>query len=197
VSGATSVTLVPNGTTPLVLTLEGRTSMSPVHAQQLRVAPQRVNVPEDQVVWVGPGSETLTELTAVPTTQGRTLALLATARNITDFGLGQFVVDESPKTVDVVNWLAYPNGIDPAPVAALSLCGASYVFFARPSDARPHSPQELRVSRVDGGKVGDGEIIAHSRAFNDISVAPRPDGAVLSWTADRHTWAMTLGCPKS
>ncbi len=196
VSGATSVTLVPNGTTPLALTLEGRTSMSPVHAQQLRVAPQRVNVPSDQVIWVGPGAEPLTELAAVPTTQGKTLALLATAHTITDFGLGHFVVEPSPQIVSTVDWLPYPNGIDPAPVAAQTLCGAPYVFFARPSDSRPRSPQELRVARVDDGKVGDGEVIVRSRAFNDISVAPRPSGAVLSWTADHRTWAMTLGCSR-
>lgn len=195
VGAATSVTLVENGTTPLALTLEGRTGMSPVHAQLLRVAPQRVNVPAEQVLWVAPGSEPLTELSAVTTGQGSALALLATARNVTDFGLGHFVVEADLEPVRSVHWLAYPNGIDPAPVAAATLCGAPYVFFARPSDARPRSPQELRAARVEDGKIGLGEVIARSRAFNDISVAARAQGAVLAWTADRRTWAMTLGCP--
>jgi hypothetical protein len=194
---ATSVTLIPNGVTPLALTLEGRTSMSPVHARLVRVAPQRVNLESDQVIWVGPGSEPLTELAAVPTGPGEALGLLATARTITDFGLGQFAVTQALATVGDVRWLDYPNGIDPAPVAASVLCGAAHVFYARPSDARPRSPQELYVAQVKGGQLTGGEVLARSRAFNDISVAPRPGGAVLVWTADRHTWAMTLGCPKS
>jgi hypothetical protein len=193
---ATSVTLVPSGTTPLALTLEGRTSMSPVHARIVRIAPQRVSLEDDQVIWVGPGSEPLTELAAVPTGPGEALALLATARTITDFGLGHFHVTQALATVDDVRWLPYPNGIDPAPVAASVVCGAARVFYARPSDARPRSPQELHVAPIQGGQITGSEVLARSRAFNDISVAPRPGGAVLTWTADRRTWAMTLGCPK-
>jgi hypothetical protein len=41
-----------------------------------------------------------------------------------------------------------------------------------------------------------GDVLATSRAFNDVSVAARPGGAVLTWTADKRTWAMTLDCPK-
>ncbi len=193
---ATNIVLVADGTTPLALTLEGRTSMSPVHATRLRVAPKRVNIESSQVIWVGPGSEPLTELAAVPTGDGHALALLATAHSITEFGLGHFDIAPALPLVEHVTWLPFPNGIDPAPVAGVNVCGAPFVFFAKPSDARPRSPQELHVAKVQDGKLVGGEVLARSRAFNDISVAPRPGGAVLAWTADRHTWAMTLGCPK-
>lgn len=193
---ATSVELVSLKRAVVAFTLAGRTGMSPVHARPLRLARRRVSLADDQVVWVGPGSHPLTELEVIDTTQERALAFLATARSITEFGLAHFPVGPDLTPVDEARWTAYPNGIDPAPVATARLCGKTYVFHAQPSTARPRSPQELRVAPIEGDTLGAPEVVARARAFNDISVAPRPGGATLIWTADRHTWAMTLGCPR-
>lgn len=194
-SSATSVALVPLGQGALVLTHEGRTGMSPVHARPVRVAARRVSLGEDRVVWVGPGSHPLTEIEAVSTGPKQVLGLVAAARSITEFGLARFAIDDALAPVDDTHWMLYPNGIDPAPVTAAPLCGGHYVFFALPSSARPRSPQELRVARIRGDAIEGAETLAQARAFNDISVASRPGGALLVWTADRHTWAATLRCP--
>ncbi len=194
-STATSVILVPNGTTPLALTLAGRTGMSPVHARRIRVAKRRVNLDPDRVVWVGPGSHALSELTAVNVAKGQTMGFLATAKNITEFGLAHFLLPSNPTEVEQVKWRPYPNGIDPAPVVAEAACGKRYVFYAVPSSTKPRAPQQLQAAPLDGDRMGQPEVLANSRAFNDISVAPTKQGAVISWTADRRTWATTLGCP--
>lgn len=196
---ATSVALVALDRALLAFTLAGRTGMSPVHARVVRVAARRVSLAEDRVIWVGPGSHPLTELEVTasgnPSGNERAFAFLAAASSITEFGLAHFPVTPDLPPLDEVRWSRYPNGIDPAPVAAARLCGKAYVFHARPSTAQPRSPQELRVAPIEGDTLGASEVVARARAFNDISVAQRPGGAILVWTGDRRTWAMTLGCP--
>lgn len=192
---ATSVALVALDRTLLAFTLAGRTGMSPVHARLVRVAARRVSLAEDRVIWVGPGSHPLTELEVTASGKDRAFAFLAAARSITEFGLAHFPVTPDLSPLDEVRWSLYPNGIDPAPVAAARVCGKAYVFHAQPSTAKPRSPQELRVAPLAGDVLGAAEVVARARAFNDISVAHRPGGAILVWTADRRTWAMTLSCP--
>lgn len=193
-SSATSVEIVAGKPHPHVLVLEGRTGMSPLHYREVRVTKRQLTVMPDEVIWVGPGSQPLTELQTLSQPEGETLALLATSRDVTHFGLAHFIVTNQGKP-DTPAWRAYPNGIDPAPVAAEHLCGRDYVVYATPTEVRPRSPQELRIARVVGGDLAEEEVLARSRAFNDVSLAASSDGAVLSWTADRRTWGVVLGCP--
>ncbi len=192
---ATSATLVRGTPHPRVMILEGRSSMSPIHLRTVRVTQRRVTLLSDRVVWVGPGSHSLTELVSLDRPSGRMTALLASAKDITHFGLAQLLVNPESEEVPSAHWRTYPNGLDPAPVAAEHLCGKDYALFAIPSHAKPRSPQELRIAELAPTGLENEEIIAHSRAFNDVSVAPIQGGAVVSWTADSRTWALTLGCP--
>jgi len=193
-SQATSVNLVPSGDDLLAIILEGRTSMSPVHARQLFLRGKNPRVGEDVVVWVGPPSQALSEVVSLPAPDGDAWSFLALERTVTDFGLAQFRVDHEPRMDVKVDWLVYPNGINPAPIATGQACGKPIVAFARPSEARPRSPQELHVAKLNGTTFGASEVVARSRAFNNISLAPVNGGALLTWTADWRTWARTIFC---
>jgi hypothetical protein len=193
-SQATSVNLVPNDDDLLAVILEGRTSMSPVHARRLLLRGKIPRAEEDVVVWVGPPSQPLSEIVSLPHVKGGARVFLALERTVTDFGLASFQIAAQPQMDASVNWLDYPNGINPAPVAAGSACGKALVLFARPSEARPRSPQELRVAKLEGSKLGAPEVVARSRAFNNISVASVKGGALITWTADWRTWARTIFC---
>lgn len=195
-STATSVELVPGPSHLRAVILEGRTSMSPIHVRTVRVTKRRVTLENDQVVWVGPGSHSLTELETIDRPGGKAVAFLATAKGITSFGLAQLWLEEDPGEIAEPDWRIYPNGLDPAPVTATHACGGDWALFAVPSEKKPRSPQELRIARLEEGVLGPEEILARSRAFNDVSVAPLDRGAILSWTADNRTWAVRLGCPK-
>lgn len=194
-STASSVQLATLGRGAVVVSLEGRTGMSPVHARLIRLAQRRVNLDEDRVVWVGPGVHPLTELLLIARPPDSAVAFLGVARSITEFGLASLTVQEALTPTEEARWTLFPNGIDPAPTAAAALCGKPFLFYAQPSTAKPRAPQELRVAEVRADGLGTPEVLARARAFNDISVAPRPGGAVLVWTADRRTWAITLRCP--
>lgn len=191
---ATSVTLIQGQPHPRLIVLEGRTSMSPVHARTVRVTARRALLEPNEVVWVGPGSHELTEIHAMATKPGDAIALLPTQRDFDAFGLARLRIAPNGGQAPEPTWQVYPNGLDPAPITAARFCNQDYVLFVRPSEQRPRSPQELHLAPLDS--VTEGEILVRSRAFNDVSVAPVPEGALLAWTADRRSWGMILHCPR-
>lgn len=193
-ASTTSLALVQTSDGPVAVSLEGRSSMSPLHQRPFRVTERRVTLLEDQVTWVGPGSHPLTEVITASTSNSQPVALIATARDVTHFGLAQVPLARGGKVPDA-SWRLYPNGLDPAPVEAATLCGKKYALFVVPSHEKPRAPQELRIAELGAeGPFGE-EVLAHARAFNDVSVSARSGGAVVAWTADRRTWALDLGCP--
>lgn len=193
-SQATSVNLIPSDGDLLAIILEGRTSMSPIHARRLLVKGKIPRVGEDVVVWVGPPSQPLSEVVSLSARQGDAWAFLALERTVTEFGLASFRVQQEPQMDVHVDWLDYPNGINPAPVATGSGCGKALVAFARPSEGRPRSPQELHLAQLGDQKLEKSEVVARSRAFNNISLAPVKGGVLITWTADWRTWARTAFC---
>lgn len=198
-SQATSINLVPSEDDLLAIMLEGRTSMSPVHARRLLLRGKIPRMEEDVVVWVGPPAQPLTEVMSVPGAEGGAWSFLALERTVTDFGLARVNIARDPEMDVRPQWIGYPNGINPAPVATADVCGRPVVLFARPSEQRPHSPQELHIAKLAGNKLEPSDVVVRSRAFNNISLAPIGSGAagagaLLVWTADWRTWARPIFC---
>jgi hypothetical protein len=170
--------------------------MSPVHVRRIRTTAKRLTLDRDEVIWVGPGSHSLTEIHALGSPKDQAVAFLPTAKNFSDFGVAQLAIGPNGGEIEEPGWQIFKNGLDPAPVATGAFCGDRFVLYARPTDARPYSPQELHLALVSGRILPEGEVIARSRAYNNLSVAPRATGALAVWTADKRTWAMTLACPR-
>lgn len=176
-----------------VLSMEGRTSMTPVHARMVTFAAKKPKLGEDVVVWVGGPSEPTTELTSLGFDQHR-LAFVPLGRGVTDFGLASIDVGGEPHMDGAVNWEDYPNGMTPAPVAAATVCNTPVVLFAKPSTKEPGSPQELHLAPLDSDGFGPSRVVGRSKAFANISIAAVRGGALIAYTADRRTWARTLRC---
>lgn len=194
-TGASSVAWIPGHPHPALILLEGRSGMSPVHRRVVRVAKQKTTLAPDEVIWVGPGSQPLTELRAFPVSPSASVVLLATSSDVSHFGLAHFLLTADPGPAPAPEWLSYPNGIDPAPVATTALCGKPLVFYVRPSGPAPKSPQELHVAELGpGNQLLSDEVLVRSRAFNDVSASEAKGGGVLSYTADRRTWGSYLPC---
>lgn len=201
-SDVTSLTVLENGAFPRAVMLEGRSGMSPVHLRTLRLRKGGVELGPDEVIWVGPGSHPLTEIRALDRPGTQASAFIATARDMTHFGLALLDIAELGGPTQDARWRTYPNGLDPAPTAPLEACGGHLVFFVVPTEQRPRSPQELRVGWLEGSDLKREEVLVRSRAFNEISVASMSgnrsrEGVILAWTADRRTWAMAAHCPTS
>lgn len=198
----TSVSVVSGGAFPKLLMLEGRSGLSPLHARTIRFRKGGPELAPDTIVWVGPGSQPLTEVHSAPFPATGGIALVPTAKDIVTFGVAILTLDPQAQAATGPAWVTYPNGIDPAPIALVRSCGESLVFYSVPSEARPRAPQELRVARPSASGFERSEVLVRARAFNEISVAPlssgeRSLGVVLGFTADHRSWAMTVRCKES
>jgi hypothetical protein len=194
-AAANSVALVPSASDLIALSLEARTGMAPVHARRVRFgADGAPKLEPDVVVWVGSSAGAFTELVGVASSSGDVSAFAPMSRDITHFGLVRIMVGATPRLEADVAWRTYPNGLDPAPLAAAVICGEPAVIYVRPSEARPRAPQELHLAVLGSDGLGPSEVIARARSFSDVSLAALDRGALVAWVADRRSWATTLRC---
>jgi hypothetical protein len=193
-AAASSVALAVSGTDAVVVALEGRTGMTPVHARVTDFASATPTLKEDVVVWVAGPAQPLTEIVAVDQA-GSIWAFLPLERDITRFGMAQIEIGPEPKMGAGITWRAYPNGADPAPIAAASACQGAAVLYAVPAEAKPGAPQELHLAAIEAGGLGAAQVIARSRAFSNVSLAEAPSGVLVSYVADHRTWATVVRCP--
>lgn len=192
-SAASSVSMVESEDDVVVLSLEGRTGMTPVHARTVTFDANRPKLDEDVVVWVAGPAQSLTEITAARN-ESDVLGLIPLERDITRFGLAEVRVGSTPKMGAPVVWRAYPNGLDPAPVAVSAGCSKTWVVYARPAETRPGSPQELHLARAEANGLGPSHVVARASAFANVSASPLAQGLLIAYVADFRTWARTFDC---
>jgi len=195
-AAANSVALTRVGSTVVAVALEGRSGMSPVHARPIRSTAAGVKLGEDVVVWVGGGSQRLTELAAIGATDDRIWGFLPIERDISHFGLARIHLGLPLQMNATISWRTYPNGLDPAPVTCARLCGRPAVAYVRPADRTPHAPQELHLAPVLDDGLGASQVLARSSAFVNVSLAALPGGGLLTYVADRRTWALPFECAR-
>jgi hypothetical protein len=169
--------------------------MTPIHARRIEIAKDGTpKLADDVVVWVGSSAQSLTEVAALSSSAGDVWAFSAIERDITRFGLARLRVGSPPSSNTEASWRDYPNGLDPAPFSAANVCGEPVIIYAQPSEARPHAPQELHLAKSGPEALGPSEVVARARGFWDVSIAPLEGGALITYVADRRTWALTVRC---
>lgn len=192
-AGASSVALADQGTAWMLLSIDGRSGMTPLHARRIRFDAGRVVLGADQVAWVGAGSQSTTEVFAA-TLKEDVWALVPIERDVVHFGLAQIHVGREPRVDVPASFIPFPNGANTSPVAAASLCGKTTVVFARPASKEPGSPQELVLGVLEAQGIERGTVIVRSKAFSDASLVGFAGGGLLAYTADHRTWAAALRC---
>jgi hypothetical protein len=175
--------------------IEGRSGMSPVHARRLRMKGKKPVLDDDVVAWIGGSAQSLTEIVGGSSSAGEAWAFVPLERDATRFGLAEIRLGSEPQMGAPVTWRAYPNGLDPAPLAAAEACGGTMVAYAQPADAKPHAPQELHVALLGSDGLGPSQVVARSSAFANISLAATADALLLVYVADHRTWSVGVGCP--
>ncbi len=194
-AGAHSVALVPSGEELLALSLDARTGMTQLHSRAVAWQDGRLALGLDRVRWVAGPAQSLTELTALGGAKEVT-AFIAIERGATDFGLAtlRLPADEEQEARSV--WRLFPNGIDPAPASAASLCGRAYVLYALPITAAVDSLLRVVLAPLEDGELGAPEAITTVGSLTDLSLATTSGGGVAAWVADGNTWGTTLRCPR-
>jgi len=196
-SHSVALAATPSGLNAIFL--EARTGISSVHVRPITFSANREpTLGEDRIAWVGGPSQPTTELFALPSDGPRVHGFLTLERDVTHFGLVGLDIPLTPDAELPVDpdWLAYPNGIQPAPFALARLCGRSIVALARPSSPVPHAPQELVLHDLERAAGSLPALVARSRAFFDISLVALEGGALLGYVADHRTWARTIRCAR-
>jgi hypothetical protein len=188
-----SVALVHTDDGVLALSVQARMAMTPVHARRVRFPSGRALLGDDTVVWVGGGIQSLTEMAVVPT-ETNLVGLIPHERSMSEFGIARLDIGLSPTMDTPTSWILYPNGIDPAPVAAGRLCGEPVFLYAQPETPAPGSPQELVVRALSDASGSRSLRVASSKVFYFASIAEVPGGALAVWVTDGVTAACTVRC---
>jgi hypothetical protein len=169
-------------------------AMTPVHVRRVRFAARQPIFGEDLVVWVGGGVQPLTEMTVLPGGGKDLWGLLPHERSIKEFGLAELDITTTPTMDTKTTWQLYPNGIDPAPVAAGIVCGEPLVLYAEPENSAPESSQELVLRSVADESGQRWAKVARARAFFDVSLTGVEGGGLLAWATNAGTEATTVRC---
>jgi hypothetical protein len=169
--------------------------MSPVHARTIDLGSSGApRIGGDVVVFVGPSPEGHTEIVAVPGKSGP-IALVPFPRDTTSFGLASLLVGDEPQLDAPVHWSMYPNGIEPAPVAAAAFCGRTWAAYVRPSTAQANSESVMVLASLDGGVFGAEIIAGQGYDFATVALAARDDGgAWLAWVGNGRSWVRGIRC---
>lgn len=190
-AAASSVSLSRVGEDVIAAYIDGRSGMTPVHARKLHMPSGTLD--PDLVVWVSGATQGMTEITSVGSSDGSWL-MLPVERDASHFGLATLAVDRDPKMDPPLRWRTYENGLDRSPTAAAVLCGVPTTAYVRPADASPTANQELMLSELTLDMAASSEQLATARGFADVSLYPIAEGAVLTYVADRRTWARLIRC---
>jgi hypothetical protein len=200
-AGATLVKLVPRGSAAVAVYLDARAAMLPVHARPVSSGggPGGLSLGEDAVLFLGGPPERGIDF-AVAGAGRRLFALVPMAREITDFGMAVIPVGDPPKDDVAASWSFYPNGLDPAPIAAtlaLGETGRAWVARVRPREQEPTSPRVLELGRLDAqGAFESLGAIADGSRIRDLALAVDRFGAVWILYGNAHlTWLERRVCP--
>src|SRR5262249_20799214 len=151
---ANSFALAARGASVLALTIDARTALTAMHVREIRYD-GHARLGEDVVVFVGGPGERRTAPALLVPTSGPVWGLLPIAKDVGTFGLALVRFEDPPRVDEPTFWSIYPNGLDPAPVAATPGNGAEWVARVRPAAAEPGAPHVLEMGEVRG----EGEFV--------------------------------------
>ena len=193
-AGATTVALAPRGAGAIATYVDARRAMSPVHARTITVAP-KLALGVDAVVFIAGSAEPGTRV-ALGVSGASAFPMLAIAHDL-GFGLATLKIDGEPKADAPVLWNDYPNGLDPAPVAATaSAHDPVFVARVRPSEPKFGAPHVLELGKLDGAAsfVSLG-VLPTTGEPRDVAIAEDGlSGFVLAYTDSAGAHAARLSC---
>ncbi len=148
-SGATFVELATRGDAVVSMTIDARVAMTPAHARIVTLEGGAPRVGPDAVIFVGGSAERHNAGALATSKDGSAFALVAVSNDVARFGMAAIKIDEPPRDDAPVVWSLYPNGLDPAPIAATRGAPVMSVARVRPKGAEPGSPRVLELGVLD------------------------------------------------
>lgn len=195
-SGATFVDLASRGADVLAMLVDARSALTPVHARVLTWEKDKPKLGADAVVFVGGPPERRTAGALATDSASGSFSLVPLAYD-EGFGLGVINVGKTPSVDAPVLWSKYPNGLDPASVAATRGVTPIRVARVRPAEAAPGSPRVLELGRIEqDGKFTPQGIIASDKSILDVAVSTDKYGALwIYYTIGDASFLERRSCP--
>ena len=194
-SGATAVAFAPRGRSVVALTIDARTALTAMHARTVSFE-GHATLGEDVVAFVGGPGDRRTRAALALGDNGPGWSLLPISKDIGQFGLALVRLDDPPRLDEPVEWSMYPNGLDPAPVAAATSAGRAWVARVRPRSSEPGAARVLEVGAVaDQGTFEAHDLLPTAGNPSDVALSFDPAGALwISWVDSAGAWVEHLSC---
>ena len=184
-SGATFVELAARGRGLLAMTIDARVAMTPAHARPIAIADGALKLGADAVVFVGGSAEPHNAGALATSQDGSAFELVAVADGAESFGMAAIRVEDPPREDEPVVWSLYPNGLDPAPIAATHGGTRLIVARARPRSHEPASTRVLELGELSReGAFTAGCIIDEAPFIKDVEVELDRRGALWVFYRD-------------
>lgn len=184
-SGATFVELARRGSGILAMTIDARVAMTPAHARFVGVDGGKISLGPDAVVFVGGSAERHNAGALATAKDGSAFELVAVADGASAFGMAAIHVEDPPREDEPVVWSLYPNGLDPAPIAATHGSAAMFVARVRPRGPEPKSSRVLEIGELSReGVFAPRCIIAEAPFIKDVELEQDQKGGLWVFYRD-------------
>jgi hypothetical protein len=184
-SGATFVDLAPRGAGLAAMIIDARVAMTPAHARAIDVAKGALSLAPDAVVFVGGSAERHNGGALATSLSGSAFELIGVADGADAFGMAAIRVDDPPHEDEPVVWSLYPNGLDPAPIAATRGAARMFVARVRPRGPEPQASRLLEVGELAAsGAFAPVCVIDEAPFVKDVKVALDAQGALWVFYRD-------------
>jgi hypothetical protein len=195
-SGASSVTLLERGPSAVAMLVDARSAMTPVHARALDWKDGGLVVGPDAVLFVGGGAETHTAGVVASSAKGASFALVPVSGEA-GFGMAAVRLDDPPVVDAPTSWSMYPNGLDPAPIAATTGVSPIRVARVRPVEARPDSPRGVEIGKLDDkGAFTPHGLLSTTGRVSSVAVVVDARGTLwIYYTDAAGSWLERRVCP--
>ena len=184
-SGATFIELAARGKGLLAMTIDARVAMTPAHARSLVLENGALTLGPDAVVFVGGSAEPHNAGALATASDGTAFELIAVADGATAFGMAAIRIEDPPRVDEPVVWSLYPNGLDPAPIAATHDGARMMIARVRPRDEAPKAPRDLEIGELgkDGAFVPSC-VIDEAPFIKDVEISLDRKGALWVFYRD-------------
>jgi hypothetical protein len=178
-SGTTFVELAARGDAVVAMMIDARTAMTPTHARIVTLEAGKPKVGPDAVIFVGGSAERHNAGALATSKEGTVFGLVAVADGASRFGMAAIAIDDPPAVDAPVAWSLYPNGLDPAAIAATRGGARMHVARVRPKTADPASLHVLELGYLQtSGAFRARCTIAEATFVKDVEVESDRQGAL-------------------
>ena len=197
-SGATDIELFSRGSTIVAMYLDVRAAMVPVHERTITLKNGAIDLARDVVVAVG-GAPERGVSGRIGASSTSTFFVIPMPEDALYFGMATLKLSDPPREEEKVSFSRYPNGLDPAPLAATTGGATIRVARVRPLDSAATSSRAVELGTLGEDGAFTSQAILHvtpkNKPITDLDIVDDAFGATWILYGDSSdTWLERRVC---